>query len=57
VYRLELKCHRTNAAIDRSGGNWNKMLAMTRSFALFAPVRAAAAAPAGYYYVREAGTS
>jgi len=30
---------------------------MIRTFALAAPFRAAAAAPASYYYVREAGTS
>jgi hypothetical protein len=45
-----------DAAIDRSGANWDKALAMTRSFALML-VRAAAAAPASYYYPLEAGTS
>jgi hypothetical protein len=45
-------------AIDRSAMNWNKAQAMMiRSFSLVAPVRAAAAAPASYYYPREAGTS
>ena len=30
---------------------------MNRSLALVAPIRAAAAAPASYYYIDEAGTS
>jgi hypothetical protein len=45
-----------SAAIDRSGENWDKTPAMIRSFAL-AMVRAAAAAPASYYYPGEAETS
>jgi hypothetical protein len=46
-----------DSAIDRSAVNWNKTPAMSRSLALAAPVRAAAAAPASYYYVLEVGTS
>jgi hypothetical protein len=38
-----------SAAIDN--------LAMTRSFAIPATFRAASAAPASYYYPREAGTA
>lgn len=37
--------------------NWNKALGMIRSFALSAPLSAAAAAPVSYYYVLEAGAS
>jgi hypothetical protein len=36
---------------------WDKGFAMTGSFALAARLRAASAAPASYYYPREAGTS
>jgi hypothetical protein len=45
-------------AIDRSATNWNKTRAMMiRSFTFVAPVGAASAAPASYYYPREAETS
>jgi hypothetical protein len=44
-------------AIDRSARTWDKPLAMTCEFAILALTRAAAAAPASYYYPREAGTS
>jgi len=37
--------------------NWDKAQAMNPSLALAAPIRAAAAAPASYYYIAEAGTS
>jgi hypothetical protein len=43
-------------AIDRSGRTWNKPLAMNNVLALVTMLRAAAAAPASYYYPREAGT-
>jgi hypothetical protein len=38
----------------RTGIDWD---VMTRTFALADPIRAAAAAPANYYYPMEAGTS
>jgi hypothetical protein len=43
--------------IDRSGGSGDKGQPMNRSFAIADLLRAAAAAPANYYYPQEAGTS